>query len=203
MAKREILIPGGEGRSFTVKKGESIVITDIEGKQVADFIALNAKNKEEYFSTAHTRMMNGRINVKKGDILYSNLRNPMFEFVEDVVGVHDTMFPCCDPLRYSLDFGIENHRNCRTNFAEAFQKYGIGYHQIPDPFNLFQNSPLQPDGSFGEAQEPKSQPGDYVIFQALTDVIAGISACPMDQTPLCGWKITDIKATIIEKLHDK
>lgn len=127
MGKREILIPGGEGRSFIVNKGEYIVITDVAGKQVADFIAMKAENKEEYLSTAHTRSMNGRITVKKGDVLYSNLRNPMFEIVEDVVGVHDTMFPCCDPLRYSLDFGLENHRNCRTNFAEAFEEYGISY----------------------------------------------------------------------------
>lgn len=99
-------------------------------------------------------------------------------------------------MRYQLDFGVEGHRNCRENFAEVLKPYGIDYYRIPDPVNLFQNSPIHADGSFGDSDEPKSVAGDYVTFKALTDVIVSISACPQDLTPLCGWKITDIKAVV-------
>ncbi|WP_051475538.1 urea carboxylase-associated family protein [Bacillus sp. J37] len=191
-----IHIPGGEARSFQLKKGELLKVTDVEGKQVADFIAISLHQKDEYLSTTHTRTMNGRLTVMKGDQLYSNYRHPLLEMVEDTVGVHDTLYPCCDPMRYKLDFGVENHRNCRDNFAQALKGYNLDYGFIPDPLNLFQNSPLHADGTFANSSEPKSKAGDYVVFKALTDLIIGISACPMDMTPLCGYQITDIRADI-------
>jgi uncharacterized protein YcgI (DUF1989 family) len=200
MSERIIIIPGGEARSFHVKKNEYIKITDIEGKQVADLVAFRAENQKEYLSTAHTRAMLGRISPQIGDPLYSNFRKPLIEMVEDTVGTHDTLFPCCDPMRYLLDYGLEEHRNCRDNFVHAFADYGLAYWQVPDPFNLFQNTPIKEDGRFGEIFEPKSQPGDYVIFKALMDIVVGISACPQDQTPLNGWKITDIQATVLKQI---
>jgi|SRR5690625_1578162 len=198
MVNREILIPGGYGRAFEADSGDYVVVTDVEGKQVADFIAFNRYNLNEYLSTSHTRTIVGKLTVTKNDRLYSNYRNKMFDIVEDTVGVHDTLYPCCDPKRYSLDFGIEDHRNCRENFVEALQLYEISYPRVPDPLNLFQNSPLNSDGTFGKSREPKSRAGDCVIFKVLVDTIIAISACPMDQTPLCGWNITDIKATITD-----
>ena len=116
-----IHIPGGEARSFHIKTGELLKVTDVAGQQVADFIAISLHQKDEYLSTAHTRTMNGRLTVMKGDLLYSNYRQPLLEMVEDTVGVHDTLYPCCDPMRYQLDFGVENHRNCRDNFALALK----------------------------------------------------------------------------------
>jgi uncharacterized protein len=195
---REVLIPGGTGRAFKVYSGEYLKVTDVEGKQVADFIAINLNKRQEYLSTAHTRAMNGRLTVMNGDKLYSNYRNALLEIVEDTVGVHDTLYPCCDPMRYKLDFNVEGHKNCRENFSQVLKDYSIDYGYIPDPLNLFQNSPLNPDGTFAAAVEPESKPGDYVVFKALTDVIIGISACPQDMTPLCGYHITDIKAEIKE-----
>lgn len=200
MDKREIIIPGGEGRAFEVKKGEYITVTDIEGKQVADFICLNLANLQEFLSTMHTRMMVGRTSLTKGDTMFTNYRNPILEMVEDTVGVHDTLYPCCDLMRYKLDFGLEGHRNCRDNLTGALQKYGIEFWRVPDPINLFQNTPLNADGSFGYCEEPKTKPGDHVVFKALMDVVVGVSACPMDMTPLNGWNVTDIKAEVTSTL---
>jgi len=197
MQTTEILIPGGYGRALRLKKGEYLKVTDVEGKQVADFIAIKLNKRDEYLSMAHTRTMNGRLTVTKGDKLFSNYRHALLEMVEDTVGVHDTLYPCCDPMRYKLDFNVENHRNCRDNFAEVLEENRIDYGFIPDPLNLFQNSPINPDGTFAESIEPKSKPGDYVVFKALTDLIIGISACPQDMTPLCGYNITDIRAEIL------
>lgn len=196
LISREILVKGGQGKCFPVYKGEFLKIIDVKGKQVADFIAINLDNDEEYVSTAHTRTMNGNISLRKGDKLYSNYRNPLFYLIEDTVGVHDTLYPCCDPMRYLLDFNVEDHRNCRENFAQELEPYGIDYWRIPDPINLFQNAPINPDGSFAEIGEPESKAGDYVTFEVLCDSIVGISACPMDLTPLCGWKITDILVAV-------
>jgi uncharacterized protein YcgI (DUF1989 family) len=197
MLIREVLIPGGEGRAFNVNKEEYVKITDVAGKQVADLIVLNRHNTQEFVSSSHTRIMLNRVFLQKEDKLYSNYRNVMLQLVEDTVGVHDLLYPCCDRMRYLLDYGVDHHRNCRNNLHECMKEYGIDYWRVPDPVNLFQNTPLNEDGSYAEPQEPKTNAGDYVIFKALTDVIIGISACPQDMNPLCGWNITDIKAEIV------
>lgn len=192
MDRREVLIKGGYGESFKIYEGEYLKVIDVNGKQVADFIAFNLLNDHEYVSTAHTRTMNNNISIKQGSILYSNYRNPMFSVVEDTVGVHDTLYPCCDPKRYLLDFNVKEHRSCRDNFAQKLKSYNIEYWRIPDPINLFQNAPINNNGEFSEVNEPISKAGDYIVFKALKDLIVGVSACPMDLTPLCGWDISDI-----------
>ncbi|MFD1707182.1 DUF1989 domain-containing protein [Siminovitchia sediminis] len=196
MPGREVLVPGGYGRAFQVTKGECITVIDLEGKQVADLIAFNPNNFDEYLSTAQTRVMLGKIHVTKGDCLYSNFKDPVLEIIEDTVGVHDTIYPCCDRERYLYGFGVKKHRNCRENFVEAFEVYGLKYSHVPGPLNLFQNTPLNEEGTFGSILEPKSKAGDYVILKAHKDLIIGLSACPMDLTPLNGGEITDIKAVI-------
>jgi uncharacterized protein YcgI (DUF1989 family) len=39
--KREVLIPATEGRTFIVRRGESIKVIDVEGHQIGDFICFN------------------------------------------------------------------------------------------------------------------------------------------------------------------
>lgn len=196
MLLTEIIVPGGEGRAFFVRKDQYVVVVDLKGKQVADLIVFRSDQRDQFVSTNHTCTMNGRLTLRQNDLLYSNLRQPLLEMVKDTVGTHDLMFPCCDPQRYEQDFGISNHRNCRGNFASQLKSYGISHAQIPNPVNLFQNTPVHSDGTIGEAHEPKSKPGDYVVFKALVDIVAAVSACPQDQTPLCGGEITDIRIEI-------
>lgn len=193
--QQELLIPGGEARSVLVSKGQKITVTDVAGKQVVDFIAFRQGELTEFLSPAHTRSMLGRLRLEVGDYLYTNLRNPLFRLIEDTVGQHDMIFAACDKQRYLLDYGIENHRNCRDNFMEALLEYGLESWRIPDPINIFQNSPLLADGTFTMA-EPLSGPGDRIVLEVLQDAVVAFSACPQDQNPCNGWRVTDILITV-------
>lgn len=195
LRQQELLIPGGEARSLLVGRGQKITVTDVAGKQVADFIAFRQGDLTEFLSPTHTRSILGRLALKVGDNLYTNLRNPLFRVVEDTVGQHDMIFAACDKRRYLLDYGMENHPNCRDNFMEALGGYGLESWRIPDPINIFQNSPLLPDGTFAMA-EPLSEPGDRIVLEVLQDAVVAISACPQDQNPCNGWRVTDILLTV-------
>ena len=76
----------------------------------------------------------------------SRYRRPMFELLEDTCGVHDIIFPPCDPETYVQRFGIHNHRSCRTNLAEVMADKNIPYAYLPDPVDFFQNTPVTADG---------------------------------------------------------
>jgi uncharacterized protein len=196
-AGNEVLIPGGHGRAFPVRKGQFLEVIDVEGQQVADFVAFAAADRREWLSTTHTRSSTLRLSLAIGDRLESNWRRPMFEIVRDDVGSHDVITSMCDARRYILDYGVEGHRSCRTNLTEAYEPWGISEWEIPDPFNLFQNAPIHPDRSFGN-EIPPGKAGDKIVFEVLMDAIVGISACPQDLNPCNGFHPSPILARTLE-----
>jgi uncharacterized protein len=193
----EVLIPGGHGRAFPVAKGQFLEIVDVEGQQVADVVAFAAQDRREWLSTTHTRSATLRLSLYVGDRLESNWRRPMFEIVRDDVGSHDVITSMCDARRYVLDYGVEGHRSCRTNLTEAYEPWGINEWEIPDPFNLFQNAPINPDRTFGN-EIPPGKPGDKIVLQVLMDAIVGISACPQDLNPCNGFNPSPILARTVD-----
>ncbi len=191
----ETMIPGGYGAAVVVKAGQLLEVTDVEGKQVADFIAFAERNRREWLSPTHTRSVTLRLNLQVGDRLESNWRNPMFEILHDDVGMHDVITSMCDERRYRLDYGVDGHRSCRTNFTLALEPWGINEWEIPDPINLFQNAPIRPDRAFGN-EVPTSQPGDRIVMRVLLDAIVGVSACPQDLNPCNGFNPSPIRVRV-------
>ena len=194
-ASREVVVPAAHGAAIEARAGDLVSVTDVEGTQIGDLVAFNLKDRTEWLDMARTRSTLYRIHLRLGDPLYSNHREPLFELVEDTVGVHDLLFPPCDPKRYAVTWNQPGHRNCLTNLTEALAKYGVSMWDVPQPLNLFQNTPVLPDGRLGMS-ESRSRAGDHVTFRALKDVVIGVSACPMDLTPANGWHITDLLLSV-------
>lgn len=195
--KEEILIPPYEGRSAVLQPGEELIIIDVEGKQVGDFVCFNRRDPEEFVSPVHMRASLSSIRLKIGDGLYSNRRRPLMTFVEDTVGKHDFFFPACDYYRYKIDFGMEDHPNCHDNLKNALRKYGLDSYPVPDPINWFMNNVLDEEGDY-EIEEPLSKPGDYVRLKALEEVVIACATCSQDMAPVNGWKVTPLKMQILE-----
>ena len=193
----EVLVPAGEGRAFEVPKGALLEIVDVEGQQVADFISIFENDPKEWLSATHTRSTTLRLNLKVGDRLQTNWRRDIWEVVSDDVGMHDLITSMCDSRRYKIDYGVENHRSCRSNYVEALAHWGYEEWQIPDVINIFQNAPIRADRTFGN-EIPTSKPGDKIVMRALLDgVVAAISACPQDLNPCNGFHPSPILARII------
>jgi len=191
MAIRARQIRPGEGFGVEVKQGQLIQIITVDGRQVADFVAIAAGNHDERLSTGVTRAKNGSIMLQTGMKVYSNRRNTMFEIVEDTVGRHDMMFAACDPRRYADDFGLSDHANCRDALYNALGTHGLTYDDIPDPINWFMNVSIQQRGEL-EIRESLAEKNDYVLLRAEMDTIAGVSACPQDQNETNGGTPTDL-----------
>ena len=209
----EVVVSAGHGHSFTARAGDHIVVIDLEGAQIGDFVAFNADDVTEVLDTARTRssLTPMRVEVEPGkladhwetnvylhvgDEVSSNMRNAMLRVVADTVGVHDLLFAPCD-LRLYQDIYHQAgfHRNCLDNLSEALAPYGIEPWQIPAPINIFQNTPVQSDGTL--ALKPSvSRPGDHLVFQALQNLIGALSSCPMDLNPVNNKKITPLKLMV-------
>ena len=193
----EVLVPAGHARAFRVPKGSRLEIEDVEGEQVADFISIIENDTKEWLSATHTRSSTLRLNLAVGDRLQTNWRRAMYEVVSDDVGMHDLITSMCDERRYRVDYNVEGHRSCRSNFTEALAPWHYEEWQIPDVINIFQNAPIQEDRSFGN-DVPTSKPGDKIVLRALMDgIVAAISACPQDLNPCNGFHPSPILARIV------
>ena len=193
----KVFIPPYEGRGVRVKKGQFLKIVDVEGKQVGDFICFNENDLSEYVSTVHMRSSLSSIRLKIGDFLYSNYRDHLMQFTEDTVGKHDFFFPACDYYRYKVDFGVEDHPNCKDNLIGALKSFGIIRNEIPDPINWFMNNHMDENGDY-VIEDPLSKAGDYVVLKALKDVVCCVSACSQDFVPVNGMKVTPLELQVCE-----
>lgn len=174
-----VMIAAGHGGTIEVKKGHYICVLDVKGGQCADFWAINRYDLDHYLSPPHCWIDWLRIQPRIGDKLVTNRRDPILTMVSDDVGWHDMLVPSCDSKRYELHFGVKEHRNCVDNFKEAMSRYGWGEKTVPQPFNIFMNTFIEPDGKL-VIRVPTSEAGDRVIMLAEMDIIATASSCPMD-----------------------
>ena len=196
-----LIVPGGYGRAIDVAEGQYVAVRDIEGGQCGDFWAIDAADFDHYLSPPHTWVHLGRIQPRVGDELVTNRREPIFKIIADDVGWHDMLVPACDKQRYERYYGVTGHRNCHDNFLEALNRYDWGKRPVPQPFNLFMNTFVEPDGTL-HIKDPISKAGDIVLMRALISLIVVVSACPMDLNPVGGQGITDLSILIGDTPED-
>ena len=147
-------------------------IVDVEGKQVGDFICFNEDDLSEHVSPVHMRSSLSSIRLKIGDFLYSNYRDHLMQFVEDTVGKHDFFFPACDYYRYKVDFGVEDHPNCKDNLIKALKSFGIIRNEIPDPINWFMNNHMDENGDYSDFRRFEDI---KITKQTVIDTVAAAS----------------------------
>jgi uncharacterized protein YcgI (DUF1989 family) len=191
MANQELNIEAGHGLTFEVQRGQTLTVVDSEGRQAADFVAIRNDGTCTRLSPTHTRRQLQSLFFATGDCLYSENGEPLLKILEDTVGIHDANVPACDQTRYSVDFGIEGHRNCLDNLFEGLQAYLSSTLMVPEPFNLFQNGPVTSEGKM-MVTDPVSKPGDRIVFEVLQDLVCAVSSCPQDIIPGNGLKVTPI-----------
>lgn len=179
----EIEIPPRSGTAFTLDAAQRLKIIDPEGEQVADLVAYNRADVREVISSGRTIDYASRIFLTKGDPIYSNRSNVMFDIVEDTVRRHDFLLTPCSPDTFRIIYGDEHpHRGCFGNLAEALAPYGIGPDAIPVAFNVFMHVAI--DGDTGEMKvlPPKSRAGDHLTIEARMDLVIGLTACSAEQS---------------------
>ena len=179
-------VPPRCGVAVRMAAGQSIRVINTHGTQVCDFWAVCDGGPHEFLSMAHCHTETGGIMPATGDVLVSNRRRAMLTITaDDSPGVHDTVIASCDWPRYQVLGCSEYHDNCADNFRMALMAIGEAAVHVPDPFNLWMNIPVSPQGRISW-EAPVSSAGNSIVMRAETDIIAVMSACPQDITPVNG-----------------
>ncbi|MGH6931575.1 MAG: DUF1989 domain-containing protein [Dongiaceae bacterium] len=194
--KHDWHVPARTGRGFQVRKGDLIRITDLQGQQPVDFWALNKRDTSEYLSCEHTKPSIEKLHPHQGDAAYTTHRRPIVTLIEDhSPGQHDMQYAACDKWRYKELGAKGKHASCTDNLHKALKTLKLKLPFTPQPWNLFTNFFINPDGSFS-VKAPASKPGDYVVLRVDMDAYVVVSACPQDMNLTCGGIPTDIRVEV-------
>lgn len=176
-------IQARSARAFAVRQGEFLVVTDPEGQQVADLVCFSESDPDEYLSSGRSIDYAGRIWLSTENILYSNRSTPMLRIVADDVGRHDfSLTPCSEDTFRILYDDHPCLPGCQGNLEAVMEPFGIPADRIPVPFNIFMNVAIDVRTGQFTVEPPLTQPGDQIIFEALEDLIVGLTACSAGQS---------------------
>jgi uncharacterized protein len=192
---RVIVVPAQSGRAVRAGRGDLVAVADVRGGQVGDLWAVDAADQDRWLSAGHTRDRSERLFPAVGEDFRDQYGDPILRLAADTSpGVHDMLFPACDPPMYAAR-GLPGHPNCRDNFLAAAASARLSLPVVPDPVNLFQNSAPQADGKLviGAAV---SRPGDAISFLALRDVVIVVTSCAVDYPPLKNGRCTPLQIQI-------
>jgi len=179
-------VPPRCGIAVRVAAGQSLRVVNTHGTQVCDFWAFSADNLFEFLSMAHCHTELESVMPAIGDTLVSNRRRPVVTIThDDSPGVHDTVIACCDWPRYQRLGCVKYHDNCADNLRMALAAIGQTPPHVPDPFNLWMNIPIAASGTISWLP-PQASAGNSMVMRAEMDIIAVMSACPQDVTPVNG-----------------
>jgi uncharacterized protein YcgI (DUF1989 family) len=165
------------GASIRLKKGDQLKVTDLKGEQVSDFFCYLENDQEDYLSSGRTLDYMSKLFLSTGDTLYSSKSVPMAKIIEDKVGRHDFLLTPCSKETFKLIYNDENpHHGCEGNLIKAFKEHGMNLNCIATTFNIFMNVQVSDKGELKVAP-PTSKAGDYIIIEALEDLLVGLTAC--------------------------
>ncbi len=170
------------GTAFRLAAGQSLRVTDLEGEQVADFVAFRADDPAEWLSSGRSIDYANTIYLTTGHLLYSNRSRPMLTIVQDDVGRHDFLLTPCSPETFQIIYQHEGHHpSCFENLHTHLVRFGIQPDAIPTTLNLFMNVEIGANGTLA-IKPPRSRAGDTVTLRAEMDLIVGLTACSAEMS---------------------
>lgn len=193
----EVVVPAREARTVQIARGQLLQVVDLEGQQVGDMAVWMAEDPSEYMSPSHTVSSLGKLVPEVGDSILSNHRRPLLKVLRDDVGRHDLVVPCCDPERYSIDYGEPDHDSCLTSLEAALERDSL---ELPLRgeicWNVFMNNVIE-DGKV-VTYEPPHPAGSLIEMEALEDLVVALSACPQDISAVNAYNPTPMALRVLE-----
>ncbi len=211
------ILPPKTGRALIVRRGETLRVTDLEGKQVVDVAIFNANNHRDRLSLSYSttryamqysarragrpepEVLMSKDFVTEGDTLMSTIYTPLMTIVKETPepkGVHKVNQRMCN-RRFYESFGLEGIDGCHEIIAGVVAPYGIRPEDIPDTLDLFMNYRHDCASHSWVAGPPVSKPGDYVELLAETDCLVAISNCPEDHvSQINGGRCTPMRLQV-------
>ncbi len=174
----------GSGR---VKKGQTLRIIDVEGKQAVDFVSFKADDPSEYCDMTYSCWHEETFRLTEGHRLITNHYKDIWTITED-----DTRIHYCGGNFCSRDArivaGIDDANGCRDTLEDGLEAMGYSKSVLhaTSCFNIFMNVEFKEKGATWKIAESFSKPGDHIDLRAEMDLEWVVSVCAWPEGPCNG-----------------
>src|SRR5579871_4251339 len=141
----EETVEPGAAWSHVLKRGTSLLITDMEGGANVGAIFYNFECPAERFNLPDTLKAQHVARLTKGCVLYSDMGRILCSITEDTVGWHDPLAGTSNASSIERAYGKLSyqearnqwHQNARDGLLIELGKYGLGSRDLHATLNLF------------------------------------------------------------------
>jgi len=189
----EELLPGGGHRSFVLKRGQLLRITDLEGGANLSLLMFNPHEKTERLNLPDSLKCQHTAKLTRGHCLYSDMGRVLAAIVEDSAGWNDSLGGVLNAAETRDKYGsgryevLRNacHRNGVDNLLVELGKWDLGLSDLLMVLNLFSKVTVDAHGRFAFVPG-HSAPGDLIALYAPMDTLMVMTALPhpMDPNPV-------------------
>ena len=188
----EELLPGGGHRSFVLKRGQLLRITDLEGGANVSLLMFNALEKTERLNLPDSLKCQHTAKLTRGHCLYSDMGRVLAAIVTDTAGWNDSLGGVLNAVEVRDKFGsgryqeLRNdcHRNGADNLLVELGKWDLGLADLLMVLNLFSRVGVDESGRLAFVPG-NSKAGDMIELYAPMDTLVVMTALqhPMDPAP--------------------
>lgn len=189
----EEALPGGGHRSFVLKRGQLLRLTDLHGGANVSLTLLNAREKTERLNLPDSLKCQHTAKLTLGHCLYSDMGNVLAAITADTCGWSDSLGGILSSAEALEKYGpgryqeLRNsyHRNGVDNLLIELGKWGLGLADLLMTLNLFSRVDVDRDGQL-HFVPGNSKAGDYIELYAPMDTLVVLTALqhPMDPDPV-------------------
>jgi uncharacterized protein len=189
----EELLPGGGHRSFVLRRGRLLRLTDLEGGANVALLMFNAHDKTERLNLPDSLKCQHTAKLTRGHCLYSDMGRVLAAITEDTAGWNDSLGGVLDASETLAKYGpgpyqtLRNacHRNGTDNLLIELGKWGLGLPDLLMVLNLFSKVTVDAEGAM-HFVPGHSRAGDCIDLYAPMDTLVVMTALPhaMDPSPL-------------------
>jgi uncharacterized protein YcgI (DUF1989 family) len=171
-----VIVPAAGSAAVMLRAGDHLRVVNGEGGQTGDLLAFSPDGSDR-LSNGRSFDYCGKIYLSVDDVLWSERSRKMLAIVADDTGRHDFLYAPCSSEMYRMQYGAEDHPNCRDNLRRALSDLGVETDLLPTAFNLFMIADVEADGRIA-IKPPVCPPGSAIRFRAEMDLAVAVSSCP-------------------------
>lgn len=185
-------LPGGGHRSFVLRRGRLLRLTDLEGGANLSLLLFNGHEKTERLNLPDSLKCQYTAKLTRGHCLYSDMGRVLAAITEDSAGWNDSLGGVLDAAEVREKYGdgpyqtLRNacHRNGTDNLLVELGKWGMGLEDLLMVLNLFSKVSVDDHGRL-HFVAGNSKAGDYIELYAPMDTLVVMTALqhPMDPSP--------------------
>ncbi len=181
----EDTLPGGGHWSGLLRRGNTLRLTDLNGRANVSALFFNHEDRNERYNMPDTLKAQHTARLTRGHVCYSDMGRVLCSIPEDSCGWHDTVCGVLDAERALAQYGearYQAHRNAmyrngRDGFLVELGKWGLGKRDLVANVNFFSKATADAAGVL-QFDTAHRQPGQYVDLRFEMNVLVVLSAAP-------------------------